>query len=260
MVDLPLMGRNALVTGVSRRRGIGFAVASRLAAMGASLALHHHSPHDRAEYGESDDLESLYDEVRGQLVRDARLVALAGDLGETSAPARLVGEAQAAFGHLDILVCNHAHGGDEVSIWDATPDAFDRHWTVNTRATLLLTQAFAAQHDEQSPGRVVWMTSGQGLGPMSDNLAYATSKAALAGATASVAADLAEKNVLLNTVNPGPVNTGYLDDAPAELVERFPTGRIGEPDDPARLIGWLVSDDARWVVGQVLNTEGGFLR
>jgi len=78
--------------------------------------------------------------------------------------------------------------------------------------------------------------------------------------TQSVAADLAAESILLNTINPGPVNTGYLDDAPAELLERFPTGRLGRPDDPARLIGWLVSDDGRWVVGQVLNTEGGFLR
>lgn len=104
------------------------------------------------------------------------------------------------------------------------------------------------------------MTSGQQLGPMSDNLAYAVSKAALAGATTSVAADLATSRILLNTVNPGPVNTGYLDNAPEELLQHFPSGRPGEPDDPARLIAWLVSDAGVWVVGQVLNTEGGFQR
>jgi len=104
------------------------------------------------------------------------------------------------------------------------------------------------------------MTSGQQLGPMSDNLAYAVSKAALAGATSSVAADLAPSRIPLNTVNPGPVNTGYLDDAPEELLQAFPAGRPGEPDDPARLIAWLVSDAGAWVVGQVLNTEGGFQR
>lgn len=228
--------------------------------MGASLALHHHRPHDHVEYGESDDLDRLYEELRGMLVRDAQLLAVPGDLGDDVVPTRLVQDARAGIGHLDILVCNHAHGGDAVSIWDATADALERHWAVNARATLLLTQAFAAQHDGRSSGRVIWMTSGQGLGPMSDNLAYATSKAALAGATQSVAADLAAENILLNTINPGPVNTGYLDDAPSELLERFPTGRLGRPDDPARLIGWLVSDDGRWVVGQVLNSEGGFLR
>ncbi len=257
---LPLEGRSALVTGVSRRRGIGFAVASRLAGMGASLAVHHHAPHDLTEYGAADDLPSLVAALRAFLGRGAQLVELSGDLGDSLVPGGLVHQARAELGHLDILVCNQAHGGDAVSLRDATPEAFDRHWAVDARATLLLTQAFAAQHDGREGGRVVWFTSGQGLGPMSDNIAYATSKAALAGATQSVAAELAESNILLNTVNPGPVNTGYLDDAPVELVERFPAGRVGAPDDPARLIGWLVSDDGRWVVGQVLHSEGGFRR
>jgi 3-oxoacyl-[acyl-carrier protein] reductase len=257
---LPLAGRTALVTGVSRRRGIGFAVASRLARMGASLAIHHHAPHDLAEYGAADDVATLLDELGHALRGEAHLAGVAGDLERSSTPESVMAEAGAALGHLDILVCNHAHGGDAVSIRDATAEALDRHWAVNARATLLLTRHFAAQHDGRPGGRVVWMTSGQALGPMSSNLAYATSKAAVAGATQSVAVDLAGDGILLNTVNPGPVNTGYLDDAPAEALDRFPAGRFGEPDDPARLIAWLVSDEGRWVVGQVLNTEGGFVR
>ena len=107
---------------------------------------------------------------------------------------------------------------------------------------------------------MIWMTSGQNLGPMSDNLAYAASKAALAGATWSVADDLGGQGIVLNTLNPGPVNTGYLDDAPPDVLERFPQGRLGEPRDPARLIAWLISDEGAWMVGQVLNSEGGFRR
>ncbi len=256
--DLPLDRRAALVTGVSRRRGIGFAVARRLAEMGASLAVHHHLAHDLAEYGSTDDIETLVEDLRE--AGPGRVIALAGDLAEPSASEDLVAEAHDFLEHLDILICNHAHGGDAVSIRDASAEAYDRHWAVNTRATLLLTQAFAAQHDGRLGGRAIWMTSGQQLGPMSDNLAYAVSKAALAGATTSAAADLATSGILLNTVNPGPVNTGYLDDAPEELLEHFPAGRPGEPDDPARLIAWLVSDAGAWVVGQVLNTEGGFQR
>lgn len=259
-MSLPLAGRTAVITGVSRRRGIGFAVASRLASMGASLALQHHRPHDLEQYGATDDLDDLLAELKSRLSAGAQLVDVAADLGEPSAAEEVISTVSARMGHLDILVCNHAHGGHEVGLADLTAEALDRHWAVNTRATLMLTKAFASQHDGRPGGRVIWMTSGQGLGPMSDNLAYATSKAALAGATWSGADTLIEDGILLNTINPGPVNTGYLDDAPSELMRSFPGGKPGEPDDPARLVGWLVSDEGRWVVGQVLDSEGGFRR
>ena len=101
---------------------------------------------------------------------------------------------------------------------------------------------------------------------MPGEVAYATSKAALAGITPTVAAELLTRGILLNTVNPGPVNTGYLD---AETTDRsleethavlrsMPFGRFGLPSDPARLIAWLVSDEGRWMTGQVLTSDGGF--
>jgi 3-oxoacyl-[acyl-carrier protein] reductase len=255
-----LTGRTALVTGASRRRGIGFAVAAKLADLGASVVIHHHAAHDVEQYGAVDDLEVLLGDLRQHVQPGARLAEVSGDLRMAGGPRAVLEAAVTLLGHLDILVCNHAHGGDAVSLRTATAEALDTHWEVNARATLLLTQAFAEQHDGRRGGRVVWMTSGQGLGPMSDNLAYAVSKAALAGATASVAAELAEAQILLNTINPGPVNTGYLDDAPPELLARFPARRLGRPDDPARLVAWLVSDEGEWMVGQVLHSEGGFRR
>jgi 3-oxoacyl-[acyl-carrier protein] reductase len=257
---MPLTGRTALVTGVSRRRGIGFAVAARLAGLGASVVVHHHTAHDVEQYGAADDVRDLLRELEQRLQPGARMADVSGDLGTDEGPRAVVEAAVASGGHLDVLVCNHAHSGHAVSLRTATAEAFDTHWRVNARASLLLTQSFAEQHDGRRGGRVVWMTSGQGQGPMSDNLAYAVSKAALEGATASVAADLAPANILLNTVNPGPVNTGYLDDAPDDFLARFPAHRLGRPDDPARLIAWLASDEGDWMVGQVLHTEGGFRR
>lgn len=228
--------------------------------MGASLAVHHHLPHDSTEYGASDDLAGLLADLREGLRGSASLVDVRGDLGDVETVEGLLPAVNRMLGHVDVLVCNHAHGGDAVGIADLTAAALDRHWAVNTRSTLLLTKDFAAQHDGRAGGRVIWMTSGQGLGPMSDNLAYAASKAALAGATWSVADDLIGKGIVLNTVNPGPVNTGYLDGAPQTVVDRFPQHRVGEPQDPARLIAWLVSDEGEWMVGQVLSSEGGFRR
>jgi NAD(P)-dependent dehydrogenase (short-subunit alcohol dehydrogenase family) len=92
-------------------------------------------------------------------------------------------------------------------------------------------------------------------------LAYATSRAALVGITASLADALADQGITVNTVNPGPTDTDYVDQATRERVAtRFPAGRWGAPDDAARLVVWLCTDDAAWVTGQVINSEGGFRR
>jgi len=96
---------------------------------------------------------------------------------------------------------------------------------------------------------------------MTGEVAYAASKGALASITKTLADQLADQRITLNTVNPGPVNTGY---APPEVYEavlrQFPQHRWGVPDDPARLIAWLVTDEASWITGQVINSEGGFRR
>jgi 3-oxoacyl-[acyl-carrier protein] reductase len=260
-----LEGRTALVTGVSRRRGIGFAVARRLLREGASVAIQHWAANDAEQAWGGDDITAVVNELRAELAEGSQLVDVSANFAVDGAPEQLVSDVTQRLGHLDILVCNQAMSGHDGTLADISVDDLELHWRVNARATLLMTKAYAAQHDGRPGGRVVWMTSGQQQGPMSDEIAYATSKAALAGVTASVAADLVQRGIVLNTVNPGPVNTGYLDEGVfhtaerlAEIRERFPLGRFGEPDDPARLIAWLVSDDAQWMVGQVLNTEGGF--
>jgi len=183
------------------------------------------------------------------------------DLALPEAPAQLIDAATEALGHLDILVCNHARSGGDGPLGALDAKMLDAHWAVNTRATILLTQAFAAQHDGRPGGRVIFMTSGQDLGPMTGEVAYAASKGALASITRTLADQLADQRITLNTVNPGPVNTGY---APPEVYEavlrQFPQHRWGVPDDPARLIAWLVTDEASWITGQVINSEGGFRR
>ena len=279
----PLAGRTALVTGVSRRRGIGFAVARTLATLGASIVIHHYRPHDLDQPWGGDDLDAVRAELTAALTPSARFADVSADLSDATTIPGLLQQAAAMTGRLDILVCNHAKSGDDGSILDMTPERLDAFWQVNTRSTLLLTAGFAqtragAQSEARRPGerigggrpypaptgRVFWMTSGQQLGPMRGEVAYATSKAALAGVTATVAAELLELGIVLNTINPGPVNTGYLDaettDRPLDEIEQHlastPFGRVGRPDDPAALIGWLATQD--WIVGQVITSDGGF--
>ena len=279
---LPLTGQTALITGVSRRRGIGFAVASRLLADGASVFIQHHEPHDVEQPWGGDDIEALVAELEQRRAPGAVVGHAALDLRDPQAPHALVATAAALTGTLDILVCNQAKSGDDGSIHDMTAERLGAFWETNTRATLLMTSAFAALHggapggarpgdrERNGPlpgprGRVIWMTSGQGDGPMLGEVAYAASKAALSGVTATVAAELLELGIILNTINPGPVNTGYLDSDSTDRDlgpidqwrARTPFGRFGEPEDPARLIAWLVSDEGAWMVGQVLKSDGG---
>src|SRR5690348_14120895 len=240
---LPLRGRVALVTGVSRRAGIGYAIARRLAAQGASLVLHHYAPHDRGQPWGADPggQEAVTGGVTEALAGpDAAVWHQEADLSDPGAPSRLIESAAATSGFLVILVCNHARSGGDGPLGALTAEMLDAHWAVNTRASVLLAQAFAARHDDSRPGgRIVFMTSGQDLGPMTGEVAYAASKGALASITQTLADQLAERGITVNTVNPGPVDTGYaaFADQPEahEIVRRhFPSGRWGTPDDPAR--------------------------
>lgn len=257
----PLTGRVALVTGVSRRAGIGYATACRLAAHGADVFLHHHRPHDAGQPWGADDLDEVRAGVSACLRSGGHLADLGADLAEPGEPERLMGRAVREFGRVDVLVCNHARSGSDGALGELDADLLDGHWAVNTRSAILLAQAFAAAHDGGDGGRLVFLTSGQHLGPMPGEVAYAASKAALAGITTTIADQLADAGITVNTVNPGPVQTGYLtEQALDELAARFPFGRCGDPDDPARLIAWLATDEARWITGQVIDSEGGFAR
>ncbi len=265
---LPLRGRTALVTGAGRRSGIGHAVARRLAAYGASVHLHHHVPHDAAQPWGADDPEDVAASVREALAAPgARVTHGPADLAGPEAPARLLADAvEALGGRLDILVANHARSGDDGPLDAIDARALDAHWAVDTRSVILLIQAYArhraALNDEAPPGRVLMMTSGQDHGGgMPEEIAYSLQKGALASATRSLATTLAPLGVTVNTVNPGPVDTGYLTgEAHAHIAALFPAGRWGRPDDPARLLSWLATDEAAWITGQVIDSEGGFRR
>ncbi|MFD7388637.1 SDR family oxidoreductase [Streptomyces sp. NPDC059852] len=261
---LPLRGRTALVTGASRRGGIGHAVARRLAAYGASVYLHHHVPHDAAMPWGADRPEDVMASVRDALGDPgAQVVAGPGDLSDPAAPAALVATAASALGgRLDILVANHALSGSDGSLDEIDAAMLDAHWAVDTRSVLLLVQAHARLRPGGPGGRVVMMTSGQDMaGGMPGEIAYALQKGALASITRSLADPLAARGITVNTVNPGPVDTDYLTgDAYDAVAARFPAGRWGMPDDPARLIAWLTTDEAGWITGEVINSEGGFRR
>jgi 3-oxoacyl-[acyl-carrier protein] reductase len=250
---MDVSGRNALVTGVSRRAGIGYAIARRLMDAGAAVFVQGWTEHDAAQPWGSEPGGT--EKVAGEL--DVPFAEV--DFADPAAPEQLVAAAAEALGPLDILVVNHARSGDG-RLAELSAEEIDAFLAENVRAALLLVREFAARHDDSRPGgRVVLMTSGQHLAPMTAEVAYAVSKGALQQATLTLAEELADRGITVNTVNPGPTDTGW---GLAELdpTQRMPFGRWGRPDDAARLVAWLCSDDASWITGQTINSEGGFRR
>ena len=255
--DQPLADRAALVTGVSRREGIGFAIAHRLRSLGASVFVQSWLEHDQDQpWGTGNiPLEELLAELGGPSLH------LAIDLSGIDAPRRLIEAARAALGHIDILVANHARSSQQ-SLEELTAEELDLSFQVNARSTLLLVKEWAAQYDDaKSTGRVIMLTSGQHLGPMPSEIPYAASKAVVQQMTPTLAAHLGPRQITVNSINPGPTDTGWATPEAHEWVlQRMPFGRWGAPDDAARLVAWLASDDGRWITGQTIDSEGGFTR
>jgi 3-oxoacyl-[acyl-carrier protein] reductase len=255
-----LTNRVAVVTGVSRRAGIGFAIAKRLLGDGASVVVHSWSAHDAAQPWGADlgGVAAVIEELGGV---GARLRHIEADFSDPDAPRRVIDFAVGEFGAVDVLIANHARSSAG-TLEAVSADELDASWAVNARAVVLLVQAYAAQHDDSRPsGRIVLFTSGQHLGPMADELAYAISKGAVHQMTSSLADALAGRGITVNTINPGPVDTGWADHAVRDrLRSRFPAGRWSTPADVAATVRGLIDDDSAHVAGQVINAEGGFRR
>jgi 3-oxoacyl-[acyl-carrier protein] reductase len=185
--------------------------------------------------------------------RGATAVLLPGDLTDPAEPDRLVAAAVEALGPLRGLVLSHAESVDS-GILDTTVESFDRHMTVNARASWQLIAAFARQAGDGG-GAIVALTSDD----TAWNLPYGTSKGALDRIVIAAARELGEQGIRANVVNPGPIDTGWMnDEIRAQVQRRQPTGRLGTPTDVAKLIAFLLSDDGAWTTGQLIHTDGGY--
>ena len=175
------------------------------------------------------------------------------DLSTPEGPEALVAEVNAAHGPVSALILSHAHDV-ESGILDTTAESFDLHVAVNARASLLLIAAFARQVGDDG-GVIVALTSDHVTG----NLPYGASKGALDRLVISAARELGPRGISANVLNPGPIDTGWMDDTTrTELAGMTPLGRLGQPTDVAAVVEFLVSDEGRWISGQLLQSDGAF--
>lgn len=261
MSELSLHDKVIFVTGVSRPRGIGAGIVKRLVRAGASVVFHGNTAYDQAsDY--PDAAAAFGQSLAAELTTKQHSAHClpSSDLAAAGEPENIINAARAIHGRLNGLVVNHAYSTQRpIGHWTAAD--ISAHLTVNVQATMLMVQAFAAQLPEGRRGAITLFTSGQYLGPMVDEIAYAVSKDATIGLCRQLAAALAPSNIQVNCINPGPTDTGYVFDASYAAAARlFPAGRWGIPDDAARLVHFLQSDYSSWITGQVIASEGGFNR
>jgi 3-oxoacyl-[acyl-carrier protein] reductase len=251
-----LTGKIALVTGVSRRRGIGAAVALALARAGVHVFTTYYRPYDALVHEPNDPEEAtaILDAIRALGVKAAGLEA---DLADTNTPVAVFDEAERQMGIVDILI-NNAACDLPASIHSLTVDVLDKHYAVNVRGTTFLCAEFARRRKGLQDGRIINFTSGQGLHPMPENLPYALTKGAIEALTTSLSAALIKQGITVNAIDPGGTDTGWMSgELLAELSAKSPAGRVSVPEDAARLALFLASSQACWITGQILRSRGG---
>lgn len=245
----------AIVTGVSRRRGIAAAVCRALIREGWDVVACGWPPYDR-EVRQSEAGADSVDALIQELAPTGRFLWHQLDLEPPGSAAALFDSANHASIDVDALVIAHARslpGG----LLKVTPADLDHHLAVNARATLLLIAEFARRwHGQPGRGRIVTFVSGP---PLPGEIAYAASKGAVEWLTFSAAAELASWGISVNAVDPGPTDTDWMgSETKQSVLHVSPLGRVGQPEDAAELVAFLCSDSGGWITGQRLRSDGGW--
>jgi 3-oxoacyl-[acyl-carrier protein] reductase len=243
----------AIVTGVGRREGIGFAVAERLARDGFDVGFNNWIPYDqRMSYGAdvttADELTTRITEL------GRRAAAVEADLEIPESTSSLFDSIESSLGPVAALVLCHCESVDS-GILNTTVESFDRHFAVNARATWLLIREFGLRFQSTSGyGRIIALTSDHTVG----NLPYGASKGALDRITLAAAQEFAGLGITANVINPGPTDTGWMTpELKSRITRETPLGRLGIPKDVANLVSFLCSFDGGWINGQLLASDGG---
>lgn len=247
---MKLSGKVALVTGSSQ--GIGAAIAVRLAEEGADVVVNYHSHPE-----EADDVKAKIEAL------SRRAIAIGADLGSVADVYKLIDQAVAGLGQLDLLV-NNAGVEKNASFWDVTEAAYDLVLNTNLKGPFFATQAFVKHlQSRQAPGKIINISSVHEDLPFPHFTSYCASKGGVKMMMRNLSIELAPLGITINNVAPGaietPINKNLLND-PAKLkglLENIPLNRLGKPADVASAVAFLASSDADYITGTTLVIDGG---
>ncbi len=270
-------GKIVLVTGCGRARGMGRAISVAFARAGADVVATDVAPGGTRNENEEGleeirlgwkGLESLAGEIEAI---GRRVLTVVGDVSRAADAERFVAAALARFGRIDVLVNNAAapHGADRRLLWEVPEEAWDLVIAVNLKGTFLMSRAVIPHMLARGGGRIINMASVSGKRGTPRRGAYTASKFGVIGLTQSMAQELAGHGITVNAICPGSVDTSRREstsrreralaerDPKAAVLGLPPTGRVGRPDDIARLALFFASDQSDHITGQAWNVDGG---
>jgi 3-oxoacyl-[acyl-carrier protein] reductase len=245
-----LTGKVAIVTGASK--GIGAGIAKSLAAEGAAVVVNYASS--------KTDADRVVAEITAA---GGKAVSVQGNVGKPADITRLFAESTAAFGPVDVLV-NNAGVFQFGPLEEATEAEFHREFDINVLGTIFASQAAAKQFGPTG-GSIINISSVVSTNPVPGSVIYAATKGAVDTITRGLATELGPRKIRVNSIAPGGVETegthtaGIIgSDFEKQMVSSTPLGRLGQPDDIARVAVFLASDDSQWVSGERITAAGGF--
>jgi len=239
-----LSGKTAIVTGASQ--GIGLAVARRFFNDGANVVVTYLPEHGQAE--------RVIEQIGGA---GDRVLVVAGDLRQVDFVGSLFDQAERRFGAPNIVA---AIAGVNLNrpVIDTTEEDYDRIFSINARATFWIFREAARKVSDG--GRIIGVSSNMVLQGRAGHALYAGSKAAVEQFVRTLAKELGARGITVNAVAPGPTDTAMVSQLSRDTAPAItPLGRLGQPADIADVIGFLTSDDARWITGQVIGVNGGIV-
>ncbi|WP_083954086.1 3-oxoacyl-[acyl-carrier-protein] reductase [Virgibacillus siamensis] len=244
-----LEGKNALVTGASR--GIGRSIALELAKKGANVAVNYAGNEEKAQ--------SVVDEIQQLGVKSFKVQA---DVADEKQVKSMVKEAASEFGSIEILVNNAGVTRDNL-LMRMKDEEFDQVINTNLKGVFQCTKAVSRQMMKQKYGRIVNVASIVGVSGNPGQANYVAAKAGVIGLTKSTAKEFASRNILVNAVAPGFISTdmtdALTDEQKESMLALIPLAKLGTPEDVAKVVRFLASDDASYITGQTIHIDGGMV-